>query len=159
MDKDEYRIGQNQGRRRPGHPSGGMGRMEKSKDFKGTWAKLLKYCRSYWIPVIIAIVFAVAGTVLTIIGPDKLSELTDIITDGIMTGIDMDAAAEIVVTLIAFYAMSSVFSASQSIITATVTQRISKKLRTDISEKSTVCRCGITTEPQRAIFSPVSQTM
>lgn len=108
---------------------------EKAKNFKGTWGKLLRYCRPYWVPVILALAFAVVGTVFTIIGPDKLSEMTDLITEGIVAGIDMDAIAKIGGTLILFYAASALFSAGQGVIMATVTQKVTKKMRSDISGK------------------------
>lgn len=83
----------------------------------------------------IAIVFAVAGSILNIIGPGKLSDITNLITEGMFTGIDIDAVISIVLLLVALYAFGFLFSVLQGIIMATVTQRVSKKLRTDISEK------------------------
>ena len=56
----------------------------KSKDFTGTWKKLLIYCRRYWSLMIIAVIGSGAGTILTLLGPDKLSEMTKEITDGLM---------------------------------------------------------------------------
>lgn len=111
------------------------GAYEKSKDFSGTWKKLLNYCGKYVYVVIVAIIAAVAGTVLTLLGPDKISEMTDLITNGIMTGIDLDAVAEIGVTLIVLYVISMLLSVLQSWIMATVTQRVSQNLRRDISVK------------------------
>lgn len=55
----------------------------KPKDLVGTWKKLLGYCRRYLAVFMIAILCAAAGTVLTLIGPDKLSDMTDTITAGI----------------------------------------------------------------------------
>ena len=87
MEKNEYQLGQsrqNQPRRRgpAGGPPGFRGG-EKAKDLVGTWKKLLRYCRKYIAVIVIAILCAAAGTVLTLIGPDQLSEMTDTITDGI----------------------------------------------------------------------------
>ena len=50
---------------------------------KGTWGKLLQYFKTYWILIIIAMICAADGTVFTLAGPDKLSEITDTITQGI----------------------------------------------------------------------------
>lgn len=84
MAKEEYKIGQTQYGKQEGPSSPGMsGSTEKAQNSKGTWGKLLRYGKKYWIPVILALIFAVAGTVFTIIGPDKLSDMTDIITEGI----------------------------------------------------------------------------
>lgn len=62
---------------------GGYRGHNKPKDLVGTWKKLLGYCRRYLAVFMIAILCAAAGTVLTLIGPDKLSEMTDTITAGI----------------------------------------------------------------------------
>ena len=60
----------------------GRGGGEKSKDFVGSWKKLMGYCKKYLIPILIAVVCAAGGTVFTLVGPDQLSKLTRIITDG-----------------------------------------------------------------------------
>ncbi len=73
-----------------------------------------------------------------LIGPDKLSEMTDTITEGIMppaTSIDMDRVVRIGLTLVVFYVMSYLLSAIQGWIMSTVTQRVSKAMRSDISKK------------------------
>ena len=62
---------------------GGYRGHNKPKDLVSTWKKLLGYCRRYLAVFMIAILCAAAGTVLTLIGPDKLSEMTDTITAGI----------------------------------------------------------------------------
>lgn len=62
---------------------GGYRGHNKPKDLVGTWKKLLGYCRRYLAVFMIAILCAAAGTVLTLIGPDKLSDMTDTITAGI----------------------------------------------------------------------------
>lgn len=107
---------------------------QKANNFKATWGKMLNYFRSYWTAGIIALMSAVIGTVLTLIGPDKLSELTDIVTAGIVTGIDMDAVRTIGFTLVGFYGLSGLLSLVQGLIMAEVTQRISQKLRQDLSQ-------------------------
>ncbi|MCI6018231.1 MAG: ABC transporter ATP-binding protein/permease [Clostridiales bacterium] len=106
-----------------------------SKNFKAAWGKLLVYCKKYWPLMILAIIASSLGTVFTLIGPDKLSEMTDLITEGIMTGIDMDAIAKIGFTLIAFYAASACLSLFQGLVMAQVTQKTTNRLRHDISVK------------------------
>ena len=107
----------------------------KSSNFKETWGKLLNYFNQYWLIMILALLASSIGSILTLIGPDKLSELTDIITKGMMSEIDMKAIQSIGWTLVFFYGLSAVLSLSQGFIMATVTQRISKSLRTDLSTK------------------------
>lgn len=115
----------------------GMGRRpaEKSKDFKGTWMKIIRYCKRYLAVIVVALICAVAGTILTILGPDKLSDLTKVITEGIVTGIDMERVKSIGLTLVAFYVGSAILSFGQQFIMATVTQNVTKQLRSDISGK------------------------
>lgn len=107
----------------------------KSKDFKGAWIKLLRYSKKYTAMVVVALLCAIGGTIFTILGPDKLSELTNVITAGMMGDIDLDAVARIGVTLIIFYGTSVVLSIVQGWLMATVTQRVAKNLRGDISRK------------------------
>ncbi len=100
-----------------------------------TWGKLVKYSKKYWPPLLIALLAAIGGSVFTIIGPDKLSEMTDVIMQGMMTGIDLGAVSAIAMTLVAFYGSSSLLMYVQGFIMATVTQRITKGMRKDISTK------------------------
>lgn len=115
----------------------GMGRRpaEKSKDFKGTWMKIIRYCKRYLAVIVVALICAGAGTILTILGPDKLSDLTKVITEGIATGIDMERVKSIGLTLVVFYVGSAILSFGQQFIMATVTQNVTKQLRSDISVK------------------------
>lgn len=115
----------------------GMGRRpaEKSKDFKGTWMKIIRYCKRYLAVIVVALICAVAGTILTILGPDKLSDLTKVITEGIATGIDMERVKSIGLTLVVFYVGSAILSFGQQFIMVTVTQNVTKQLRSDISVK------------------------
>lgn len=108
---------------------------EKARDFAGTWKKLILYCRKYYIPVIIAVLCAVGGTVFTLIGPDKLSDLTKVITDGLLAEIDMEAVARIGILLVVFYACGALLSFIQHFIMTTISQMVSKRMRSDISRK------------------------
>lgn len=78
MENKEYKVNHVRPGGRRGNFSG-----EKAKDLVGTWKKLFGYCRKYIAVIILALVCAASGTVLTLIGPDKLSEMTDTITAGI----------------------------------------------------------------------------
>ena len=139
MEKKEYEFGQANRRpmrRGPGGPGGRMGVGEKPKDLVGTWKKLLGYCKKYIAFIVVALLCAVGGTVLTLIGPDKLSEITKYIQAGLMSGsVDLDAVTKVALTLVCFYAASWLLSAMQSFIMATITQRVSKSMRRDISHK------------------------
>lgn len=124
----------NSPRRGPGHGAG-MG-VEKPKDFVNTWGKLIRYSKREMPFIIIAIVSAMASTVLSLMGPNKLSEIVDTITAGLLTGIDIDKVTGICIILACMYAGSWILNFIQQFIMATVTQKISKRLRTDITEKT-----------------------
>lgn len=116
----------------PGGPGGG----EKPRNFQAALGKILSHClKPFALAVAVAIALAMAGSVLTIIGPDKLREMTNIITQGLMSGIDLDAVRKIGLSLILLYGLSALFSYVQSFIMATVTQKTAKTLRTDITKK------------------------
>ena len=138
------------GRGGPGGPGGGgPGRglsmpVEKPKDFNATMKKLLAYCKRYIVPIVIALVAAICGTILQIVGPDQLKTLTNEIMKGlpmmaqgkpVLGTIDMSAVGAIALTLAILYGASFLLNLLQSQIMATVTQRISKRMRTDISQK------------------------
>ena len=116
----------------PGMRRGGGG---KARDFKGTWKKLIAYCSKYTVAILIAIVCAAGGTIFTLVGPDKLSELTGVIARGLKGGIDMQAVAAIGRTLILFYICSIILSFTQHFIMTTIAQILSRQMRRDITQK------------------------
>ena len=117
-------------RNAPGMPT------EKPKNFKQAWARLFQYMGKYKPLFIIAVIFAIVGTVLTLLGPNMLSDMTDLIKDGLFSGdIDMDAIVSIAVWLLILYASSAVISLVQGLIMATIAQRTAGNLRNDISAK------------------------
>jgi len=122
----------------------GRGGVEKPKNFKSTWGKLIAYCKHYMPAMIIALVLATMGTVLQIIGPEQLKEMTNEIMKGlpglvdgvsIAGAIDLTAVKSIAFLLVAFYVGSTLLSFIQGYMMATVTQKISKNMRTGISKK------------------------
>ena len=115
------------------HDKGESGK--KNKDIKKTMKQLISYCKVYLPAIIIALILAMAGAVFNIIGPDLLSEITDIITEGMMTSIDLDAVVQVATVLAILYGLGFVFNYIQGYIMATVTQRVSKNLRNDLSTK------------------------
>jgi len=127
--------------RGPGGPGGGppgmRGPVEKPKDFKGTWVKLITYCKKYLPTIIIALGFAGIGTFLQILGPDMLGRMTNEIMAGLEPGgfINFDAVYRIAYMLAAFYAAALVLNFFQGYMLATATQRIGQEMRGDISKK------------------------
>jgi ATP-binding cassette subfamily B multidrug efflux pump len=120
------------------------GTVEKANDFKKTVAKLLAYCKTYLPVIMFALIAAAGGTALQVMGPDKLKDLTNEIMKGlpvmqngntVLGSINMEIVSKLVWILILFYGVSFLLSYLQSYIMATVTQVISKRMRTDISQK------------------------
>jgi ATP-binding cassette subfamily B protein len=123
---------------RGGHQGRPTGRHQgaKAKNFKDAWRKMLAYMSPHNPAIIVASVLVIIGTILTVIGPDKLSEMTDLIFSGMMHGsIDLAGVASIGMFLVTIYIVSAVMTYGQGYIVATVVQKLSKRLRTDISEK------------------------
>lgn len=116
-----------------GPPS--MGAPAKPQNFQSTLKKLIVYSKGFTPFIATALLLALIGAAFTVYGPDLLSELTDTIQKGLFTGIDLDAVQKIGLLLCIFYGLSFLFSYMQGFIMATVTQRITKKMRSDLSVK------------------------
>ena len=137
MAKQEYTIGDHDQKTQhaPGPGQHGMRPGEKANNFGQTMKKLVAYCNSYIPVILIALVLAFAGAALNVIGPDQLSKITDIIQEGMMTKIDLNAVGRVGMVLAILYGSGLLFNYIQGFMMATVTQRITKKMRTDISLK------------------------
>ena len=128
-------------RRGPGHGRRGMMAGDKAKDFGGTIRKLFRYLRPYYPQLFIIIVFAMASTVFTIIGPKVLGSATTALAQGLVAkytgegGIDFDRIFRILRTLAIIYVISAIFSYVQGWLMAGVTQRVTYTLRREISQK------------------------
>ena len=114
---------------------------EKAKDFKGTMKKLMAYLSTYKIGIFFVIVFAIGSTIFNIVGPKILGKATTEIFKGLVrkvsggAGIDFDKIAHIVLTLLCLYLASAVFSFVQGYIMTGVSQKLTYRLRKEISEK------------------------
>lgn len=108
---------------------------KKHKKLSSALAKVFEYMESYQIIVIVALVMAALGAVLTLVGPNKIGEMTDLMKNGLFGDIDLSGIARIGITMIVIYAASAVFTFVQHYIMATVTLKTSKKMRGDLSEK------------------------
>ena len=113
----------------------GINNTEKPTNFKSSLSKALSYNKKYIPFVIIALILSMLSSILTIIGPDKLKEITNIITSGIMSTIDINKVNEIAIFLLIIYSFSFIFNYIQGFIMATIANMFSKKLRDNISNK------------------------
>lgn len=123
------------------HGHGPMAPGEKAKDIKGTTKKLMNYIGTYKIGFFIVFLFAVASTVFTVIGPKILGKATTAIFEGFSRkigggdGIDFGYIGEIVMILVILYLLSALFSFVQGWIVTGVTQKITYRMRKEMSEK------------------------
>lgn len=152
MERNEYKLGQNKQNMRhgpggpggPHGPGGPRGGGEKPKDLIGTWKKILHYCRKYIAVLVIALICAAAGTVLSLAGPDKLSDMTDTITSGLAP--DTEMLTEI---------MGSV-SENISVNMQTVVSDIAANMGSDAPQAITVNGSEISVDDQMQTMSALS---
>ena len=122
-------------RRGPGAP------VEKAKDFKGTMKKLLQYLGAYKISIVAVIIFAIGSTVFNIVGPKILGRATTEIFKGRVrkvsggSGIDFTKIGKILGMLLVLYLCSALFSFIQGYIMTGVSQKLTYRMRKEISEK------------------------
>jgi ATP-binding cassette subfamily B multidrug efflux pump len=115
---------------------------DKARDFKGTLRKLIQYLGAYRIAIVIVMSFAVASTVFSIVGPKILGQATTTLFEGVIgeiagtgTGIDFGAIGRILLTTLALYAGSALFSFVQGWIMARIATDVTYRLRKDIAAK------------------------
>lgn len=108
---------------------------DKAKDLKGSIKKLYQYCKPLFILISIALILAIVSSILALIGPNKLKEITNLIALGLTTGINLDKVKEISLFLLFLYSLSFIFGYIEGYIMTVVTNRFSKKLRNEISVK------------------------
>ena len=117
-------------------PGAGPAPAEKAKDFKGAIKRLFIELKNFRILIYIALILAIAGSILSIIAPSRLSQITDKISEGLVTQfMDMDAITKIVVFLVCLYLCSALFTFIQSICMTDVANKFAKSLRSRISVK------------------------
>ncbi len=123
------------------HGPGGGPPMEKAKDFKGTLRKLLNYVKPFKAAIIAVMIFAVGSTVFNIAGPKVLSGATTEIFNGLVSkvsggsGVDFDKIARILLTVMGMYVLSGSFMFVQGWLMSGVSQKMTYRMRKDISEK------------------------
>ena len=125
-------------KRRMGGPMGGppgMGIGEKAKDFKSALKRLFRELRKFRIFIYVALVLAILSSVLSISAPNKLSDLTDEISKGLMGMMDMNKVKSISLFLVCIYVCSSLFNFIQAICMTDVANKFAKSLRSRISTK------------------------
>lgn len=111
------------------------GTAEKPKDFKTAIKKLIRYSKPFWPAILIAVILAAISSVMTIAGPDQISKITDEITKGLISKINLERVTQIAIFVGSLYVISGLLGYAQSFIMATVTQKFSKKMRNEISSK------------------------
>lgn len=116
-------------------PGRGPARREKADDFGLAWKRLFQYMDRYRAPFIAALVIACVGTVLTLAGPNLISEITDLIEEGLAGVMDLEGIVSICLLLVCLYSVSAVLTFVQQYIMTTISQRTASNFRRDISRK------------------------
>ena len=130
------------GRRRGPMGHGGHGMPgEKAKDFRGTMKKLMVYLGAYKFQLLLVGIFAIGSTIFNIVGPKILGRATTEIFNGLVgkisggAGIDFGKIGRILLLMLALYACSALFSFVQGYIMTGVSQKLTYRMRKEISEK------------------------
>ncbi|MDR4901954.1 ABC transporter ATP-binding protein [Bacillus mycoides] len=126
-----------------GPMGGGMRKIEKAKNFKGTMNKLLQYLKPYKLSILIVILFAIGSAAFTIVGPKILGNATTKLFEGLVSkvsgapgaAIDFTYIGNIVILLLGLYILSTVFGIIQGYIISGVAQKVSYNFRKEIDEK------------------------
>ena len=131
--------------RRPHGPMGGPGRGmipgEKSKDYKNSIEKLVRYLGRYWYAIVAVMIFAAVSTVFSVAGPKVMARATNALVEGLGkkiagTGsIDFTYIAKVLLFTLGLYICSAVFSFIQGMIMTGITQKTCYRMRKEISEK------------------------
>ncbi len=109
---------------------------EKSDNFGATWKKMIAYAKPQMPATVIAMTCAVIGTIISLIGPKQIKKITDLITQGVTGTIDLDAVTATCTFLFILYGISWLMNFTQHFIMATVAPTISRRMRTDITNKT-----------------------
>ncbi len=113
----------------------GMAAGEKAKDFKEAVRRLIKELGKFKILIIISLILAIIGAILSISAPDQLSKMTDEIQKGLMAEMDMNAIKSITIFLICIYGCSAIFTFIQGLCMTNVANNFARSLRKRISLK------------------------
>ncbi len=104
--------------------------------FKKSMVKLIKYCKKFYWLIGISLILGAISVVCQIISPNLISDLTELISGGLMSGgIDLDAVTRTALTILTLALFMAVLGYFQHFIMATATQKIVFKFRDDISWK------------------------
>lgn len=107
--------------------------------FKTSMKKLLIYSKKQWALMLIAILLGAISVVFQILGPIKIKDITNIITNGVMAGeVDVEGVIKIALFLLTIYLIGLLLGYLQNYLSTIVTQKIAKRLRSDISKKINV---------------------
>ena len=107
--------------------------------FKTSMKKLLIYSKKQWALMLLAILLGAISVVFQILGPIKIKDITNIITNGVMAGeVDVEGVIKIALFLLTIYLIGLLLGYLQNYLSTVVTQKIAKRLRSDISKKINV---------------------
>ena len=110
-------------------------KLQEKGDIRTALPRMTGYLRASMGIIVFALVLAALSAVMTIIGPNKIGDMATIMSDGLMTGIDLNAIAKVGIFLAVIYGLSALFGFAQHYIMSVVTLKMSYKMRGELSEK------------------------
>ena len=136
MAKNDYQLGSVNMNSTRGPGMRGMRVAEKPKDFKGAMKMLILYLKRFMPLILVALSCAIVSIILQLFGPDLLSQITDMISEGMKSGsIDLPAVVHKSMLTLGFYLVSALLIYVQAITLTTVSSNIMRYMRNDISHK------------------------
>lgn len=114
-----------------------MGNSKRSKpdDMMGAWKDIFHYIGKYKFAFILTLLLSALSSILALLGPYFISEMTDLIQKGLSVEMDIERIRNIGFILIAIYLISGIFTFFENYMMATVSQRCAQMFRMDISRK------------------------
>ena len=136
MTKNSYNLGQVEMKTSTGAKRGGMNVTEKPKNFAGAWKMVFHYSKSFMPMIILGIVCAILSVILTLFGPDTLKKITNLISEGMKTGVmNLNKIVSLTVRIMILYVSSAIITYVEAYTMTTCSARMTQKMRKDISYK------------------------
>lgn len=117
------------------HPTPNTPNPKKPENFKTAIGNILAYCKPWYVPIVISLAFSIGSTVLSVIAPNKMADLTNAISAGLATGIDIEGVKSAIIAILIIYISGGLLTCISNYLMISVMQRLSWSLRRDISEK------------------------
>ena len=110
--------------------------LDKPRDFRDSWLRLLSYMNVYKYLILVAVIISLISTVIYLVGPQIIRDITDTIEQGLRGSLDLDEVKRLGMIMVALYLIGGGLSLIQGLIMATVSQSTASRMRADLSDKT-----------------------